>query len=98
MYPSFERPEYGIFVARMADALRARGHQVDEAVLRDGRRGRVRTPLRYAGLLCRTLALARRTKPDVVYAHYLVPPGLIAAATGLPFAVPAHGGDGRTAP
>jgi glycosyltransferase involved in cell wall biosynthesis len=95
MYPSPERPEYGIFVARMADALRARGHEVDEAVLRGGRRGRLRTPLRYAGLLGRTLALARRTTPDVVYAHYLVPPGLIAAATGLPYVVTAHGGDVR---
>ncbi len=97
MYPSPTRPDYGIFVARLAEALRARGHEVDEAVMRDGRRGRVATPLRYAGLLGRTLAQARRDAPDVVYAHYLVPPGLIAAATGRPFAVTAHGGDVRNA-
>ena len=97
MYPSPERPEYGVFVARLANALRARGHEVDEAVLRSGRRGRIATPVVYAGLLARTLSTARRTKPDVVYAHYLVPPGLIAAATGRPLVVTAHGGDVRNA-
>jgi glycosyltransferase involved in cell wall biosynthesis len=97
MYPSPERPEYGVFVERLAGALRARGHQVDEAVLRSGRRGRIATPAAYAGLLGRTLAAARRTRPDVVYAHYLVPPGLIAAAAGRPFVVTAHGGDVRNA-
>jgi len=97
MYPSPERPEYGVFVERLANALRARGHDVEEAVLRSGRRGRVATPVVYARLLARTLAAARGTKPDVVYAHYLVPPGLIAAATGKPFVVTAHGGDVRNA-
>ena len=97
MYPSPERPEYGVFVERLANALRARGHEVNESVLRSGRRGRVATPLVYAGLLGRTLSLARRTKPDVVYAHYLVPPGLIAAVTGCKYAVTAHGGDVRNA-
>jgi glycosyltransferase involved in cell wall biosynthesis len=97
MYPSAERPEYGVFVERLANALRARGHEVDEAVLRSGRRGRIATPVVYAGLLARTLSAARRTKPDVVYAHYLVPPGLIALATGRPVVVTAHGGDVRNA-
>jgi glycosyltransferase involved in cell wall biosynthesis len=97
MYPSPERPEYGVFVERLANALRARGHDVEESVLRSGRRGRVATPVVYARLLARTLAAVRGTKPDVVYAHYLVPPGLIAAATGKPFVVTAHGGDVRNA-
>jgi glycosyltransferase involved in cell wall biosynthesis len=97
MYPSPERPEYGIFVERLAGALRARGHEVDESVLRSGRRGRIASPAVYAGLLGRTLAAARRTQPDVIYAHYLVPPGLIAAASGRPFVVTAHGGDVRNA-
>jgi glycosyltransferase involved in cell wall biosynthesis len=97
MYPSPARPEYGVFVERLANALRARGHDVEESVLRSGRRGRMATPVVYAGLLARTLAAARRTKPDVVYAHYLVPPGLIAAVTGCKYAVTAHGGDVRNA-
>ena len=97
MYPSPERPEYGVFVERLASALRARGHEVDESVLRSGRRGRVATPVAYAWLLGRTLGQVRRTRPDIVYAHYLVPPGLIAAMTGRRFAVTAHGGDIRNA-
>jgi glycosyltransferase involved in cell wall biosynthesis len=93
MYPSPERPEFGVFVARLADALRARGHEVDEAVLRAGRRGRVGTPLAYIGLLGRAVGRSRRGRPDVVYAHFLVPPGLIGAATGRPLVVTAHGQD-----
>ena len=93
MYPSPQRPEFGIFVARIADGLRARGHEVDEAVMRAGSRGRVATPLAYAGLLGRTLARGRRRRPDVVYAHFLVPPGLIGAAVGRPLVVTAHGQD-----
>jgi len=39
MYPSRERPEFGVFVQRLAEALRARGNEVDEAVLTAGPRG-----------------------------------------------------------
>ena len=92
MYPSASRPDYGVFVARMAEALRAAGHEVDEAVIRDDRRGRVRTPLKYLRLLGTARGLARR-KPDVVYAHYLVPTGVVAALTGVPFVITAHGSD-----
>jgi glycosyltransferase involved in cell wall biosynthesis len=93
MYPSPRRPDFGIFVARIADELRARGHEVDEAVVRAGARGVVATPLAYAGLLGRTLAQGRRRRPDVVYAHFLVPPGLIGALVGRPLVVTAHGQD-----
>lgn len=92
MYPSESRPDYGVFVARMAEALRSAGHEVDEAVIRDDRRGRLRTPLKYLRLLATARSLARR-RSDVVYAHYLVPTGLIAALTGVPYVITAHGGD-----
>ena len=92
MYPSDSRPDYGVFVARMAEALRAAGHEVDEAVIRDDRSGRLRTPLKYLRLLATARSLARRN-PDVVYAHYLVPTGLVAALTGVPFVITAHGRD-----
>ena len=36
----------------------------------------IATPVVYAQLLGRTLALARRRRPDVIYAHFLVPTGL----------------------
>src|SRR6266571_4795475 len=51
------------------------------------------------GVFVRCLELARRVrraaKPDVVYAHFLVPSGLIAARVDAPLVVTAHGRDVR---
>ena len=92
MYPSPERPEYGVFVKGLADALRARGHDIDEAVIEAGGGGLGR----YAMLGERALRQTRR-RPDVVYAHYLVPTGLAAWAAAraarVPYVITAHGGD-----
>ena len=93
MYPSRERPDYGVFVERLAQALRARGHEVDEAVLESGARGPLRTPHAYLRLLRRARGQVAGRRPDIVYAHYLVPTGLVAMAAGAPFVVTAHGGD-----
>ncbi len=95
MYPSPERPEYGVFVARMADALRARDHDIAEVVLHAGDRGPVATPTAYAGLARRARAAVAEHRPDVVYAHFLVPTGLVAIATGVPYVITAHGTDVR---
>ncbi|HEU0192605.1 MAG TPA: glycosyltransferase [Gaiellales bacterium] len=96
MYPSRSRPEYGVFVAGLAEALRGRGHQVDEAVVRDPRPGALRTPFKYAMLTARACSLAR-DRPDAVYAHYLVPTGLsallAARIAGAPAVITAHGQD-----
>jgi glycosyltransferase involved in cell wall biosynthesis len=89
MYPGPDAPDLGVFVRQIELALRARGHEVDLAVL-DSRAGGRR---RYLELLRRTRAAAR---PDVVYAHFLVPAGLIAALAGrAPLVVTAHGRDVR---
>jgi len=89
MYPGPGAPDLGAFVAQMEGALLARGHEVDLAVL-DTRAG---GKLRYLTLARRAFA-AR--KPDVVYAHFLVPAGLIAALAGrAPLVVTAHGRDVR---
>ena len=89
MYPGPDAPDLGTFVAQVERALVARGHEVELAVL-DTRSG---GKLRYLTLARRTLA-ARR--PDVVYAHFLVPAGLIAALAGrAPLVVTAHGRDVR---
>jgi len=93
MYPSAGRPEFGIFVRNLERALVARGNEVVPVVLDDPAHGRLQTPVKYARLAARTAAAVRRVKPDVVYAHYLVPTGLIAAATRRPFVVTAHGRD-----
>src|SRR3954447_5956333 len=92
MYPGPEDPDLGVFVAQIERALRARGHEVELAVL-DRRGGGKR---RYAVLARRAYEAARRFRPDVVYAHFLVPSGLIAGLAGrAPLVVTAHGRDVR---
>jgi glycosyltransferase involved in cell wall biosynthesis len=89
MYPGPDAPDLGPFVAQLERELLARGNDVDRAVL-DTRAG---GKLRYLTLARRTLRAAR---PDVVYAHFLVPSGLIAALAGrAPLVVTAHGRDVR---
>ena len=75
MYPGPDAPDLGTFVAQVERELVARGHEVALAVL-DTRAG---GKLRYLTLARRTRAASR---PDVVYAHFLVPSGLIAALAG----------------
>jgi D-inositol-3-phosphate glycosyltransferase len=92
MYPGPADPDLGVFVAQLEQALRERGHEIERAVL-DRRAGGKR---RYATLAARTLSAARRFRPDVVYAHFLVPAGLTAAlAARAPLVVTAHGRDVR---
>jgi glycosyltransferase involved in cell wall biosynthesis len=81
-----------VFVAQIERALRRRGHEIELAVL-DRRGGGKR---RYAMLTARALRAARQFRPDVVYAHFLVPSGLIAGLAGkAPLVVTAHGRDVR---
>lgn len=92
MYPGPEDPDLGTFVAALERALADRGHEIERAVL-DRRAGGKR---RYVGLARAARAAARRFRPDVVYAHFLVPSGLAAAlASDAPLVVTAHGRDVR---
>src|SRR5215213_8803993 len=92
MYPGPEAPDHGVFVKGIADALEERGHQLERAVLVTRAGGR----RRYATLYAKTARAARRFRPDVVYAHFLVPTGLLAGyATRAPLVVTAHGRDVR---
>jgi glycosyltransferase involved in cell wall biosynthesis len=89
MYPGPDAPDLGTFVAQIERELEAHGHEIERAVL-DTRSG---GKLRYLTLARKTFS-ARR--PDVVYAHFLVPSGLIAAVAGrAPLVVTAHGRDVR---
>ena len=89
MYPGPADPDLGTFVAQVERALIERGHEIELAVL-DTRAG---GKLRYLALARRTL---RASRPDVVYAHFLVPSGLIAAlGSRAPLVVTAHGRDVR---
>lgn len=90
MYPGASEPDYGIFVRGLELGLAARGHTVERSVLTSRRGGK----LKYARLAARTMATARRFRPDVVYAHFLVPTGLLAGLAGrAPLVVTAHGQD-----
>ena len=92
MYPGPADPDLGVFVRGLEEQLAARGHELERAVL-DRRAGGKR---RYLELARATLRTARRFEPDVVYAHFLVPTGLIAALAGrAPLVVTAHGRDVR---
>ena len=92
MYPGPADPDLGVFVRSLEEALVARGQVVERAVL--DRRGGGKQ--KYLSLSAATLRAARRFRPDVVYAHFLVPTGLIAALAGrAPLVVTAHGRDVR---
>jgi glycogen(starch) synthase len=92
MYPGPVDPDLGVFVQQLEQELARRGHDLERVVI-DRRRG---GKLRYARLAARTSAAARRFRPDVVYAHFLVPTGLLAAlGARAPLVVTAHGRDVR---
>jgi glycosyltransferase involved in cell wall biosynthesis len=89
MYPGPADPDLGVFVADLERELVERGHELDRAVV-DRRGGKSR----HLALLRDARRAARRFRPDVVYAHFLVPAGLAAAlATRAPLVVTAHGQD-----
>jgi glycosyltransferase involved in cell wall biosynthesis len=91
-YPGPTAPDLGTFVRAMEEALADRGHEIERAVV-DRRSGGRR---RYLTLARDTWTAARRFRPDVVYAHFLVPAGLIATLAGrAPVVVTAHGRDVR---
>ena len=92
MYPGPGDPDLGVFVAQLEAALEERGHELERAVL-DSRSG---GKLRYLTLARRAVTAARRFRPDVVYAHFLVPAGFLAGvASRAPLVVTAHGRDVR---
>src|SRR3954451_6792789 len=88
MYPGPADPDLGVFVVQMERALRQRGHEIELAVL-DRRAGGKK---RFLELRAKVRAASR---PDVVWAHFLVPTGLIAAGVDAPLVVTAHGRDVR---
>jgi D-inositol-3-phosphate glycosyltransferase len=90
-WPGPSDPDLGAFLVPVVEQLERRGHTVDRAVI--DRRGAGR-----AGDLRLARDSARR-RADVVFAHFLVPAGFIAAVTHprTPLVVMAHGQDVRNA-
>jgi glycosyltransferase involved in cell wall biosynthesis len=92
MYPGPDDPDLGVFVANLERELVSRGHELARAVV-DTRTGGRR---RHAALAWDAIRAARRFRPDVTYAHFLAPAGLVAAlASRAPLVVTAHGQDVR---
>jgi glycosyltransferase involved in cell wall biosynthesis len=90
MYPGREDPDFGVFVQDVERALSARGHEIARAVV-DRRRGGKR---RFVELAREARRTARSFRPDIVYAHFLVPAGVAGAlASRAPLVVTAHGQD-----
>jgi glycosyltransferase involved in cell wall biosynthesis len=90
MYPGPADPDLGVFVANLEHELRARGHEIERAVVATRLGGR----RRHLALVRDARRVARSFAPDVAYAHFLVPAGLAAAlATRAPLVVTAHGQD-----
>ena len=90
MYPGPDDPDLGVFVANLEHELVARGHEIERTVV-DSRTG---SRWRHVALFRDARRAARRFRPDVAYAHFLVPAGLAAAlATRAPLVVTAHGQD-----
>jgi glycosyltransferase involved in cell wall biosynthesis len=93
MWPSPENPDLGSFLVPIRRELEAGGHEVEVAAI--SRRGG--PPTKYAQLSARAVAAARRTRPDVVFAHFLFPAGVAGALASLasraPLVVMAHGQD-----
>lgn len=97
MYPGPTDPDLGAFVAQLERELVARGHAIDRAVV-DRRGG---PPTKHAALAARSVVAGLRRRPDVIYAHFLAPAGVVAAAVGAllrrPVVLTAHGQDVRNA-
>jgi glycosyltransferase involved in cell wall biosynthesis len=95
LYPGPDDPDYGPFVRRIADELETQGHTVVRVVVnrRSGGLGK------QVGFALRAAYAAVRHRHDVVYAHYLVPAGAVAAVASrlarAPLVLTAHGRDVR---
>jgi glycosyltransferase involved in cell wall biosynthesis len=93
MWPSEENPDLGSFLVPLTNELREIGHEVEVASI--SRRGG--PPTKYARLAAEARSAAKRTEPDVVFAHFLFPAGAAGAAaaraTRAPLVVMAHGQD-----
>lgn len=95
MWPGADAPDLGIFVADVARELERQGHRLARATI-DRRGG---SKVKYLRLGWAALGGVARFRPDVVYAHFLVPAGTLAAIASLfarvPLVVTAHGTDVR---
>jgi glycosyltransferase involved in cell wall biosynthesis len=93
MWPGPDDPDFGAFLVPIVRELEWLGHEVEVVAI--DRRGGSRA--KYPQLTREARAAARRSRPDVVFAHMLFPAGaagaLAARAGGAGLVVMAHGQD-----
>ena len=93
MRPGPDDPDFGSFLVPVARELRALGHELDVVAIDRRAGGRQR----HARLAAQAVRSAKRSRPDVVFAHMLFPAGagglLAARAARAPLVVMAHGQD-----
>ena len=93
MWPGPDDPDLGSFLVPVVRELEALGHDVDVVAIDHRRPSRTK----YARLAAQAAAQARRSKPDVIFAHVLFPggaAGMVASlASRTPLVVMAHGQD-----
>jgi glycosyltransferase involved in cell wall biosynthesis len=93
MWPGPADPDFGVFLVPVVRELEGLGHEV-EVVAIDSRGG---SRAKYPRLTRDAVRAARRSHPDVVFAHMLFPAGaagaLAASAGGAGLVVMAHGQD-----
>jgi len=93
MWPSPVHPDLGSFLVPLAREIETLGHEVEVAAI--SRRGGPRAD--YAHLASDAAKRARRSRPDVIFSHYLFPTGAAgvsaAVAARAPLVVMAHGQD-----
>jgi glycosyltransferase involved in cell wall biosynthesis len=93
MWPGPRDPDFGAFLPPVVRGLEWLGHDVDVVAI--DRRGGSRA--KYPRLTRDAIASARRTRPDVVFAHMLFPAGAAGAAAAIAaragLVVMAHGQD-----
>jgi glycosyltransferase involved in cell wall biosynthesis len=93
MWPGPDDPDFGSFLVPIVRELERLGHEVELVAITRRAGG----PRRHLRLALDTIRAARRTRPDVVFAHMLFPAGLGALVgarlAGAPVVVMAHGQD-----
>ena len=93
MWPGPADPDFGSFLVPIVRELERLGHEVELVAITRRAGG----PRRHLRLAVDTIRAARRTRPDVVFAHMLFPAGLGALLgarlSGAPVVVMAHGQD-----
>ena len=93
MWPGPDDPDFGSFLVPIVRELERLGHEVELVAITRRAGG----PRRHLRLAVDTIRAARRTRPDVVFAHMLFPAGfgalMGARLSGAPVVVMAHGQD-----